>query len=126
MIGDTFNNRAQFFHDMTAEEARLDEEKGLLEALVKRVAALDGDIARIILDDPAIRSQVIEPLDAEAERLGRRAIEADMTPADREAHVLARRILKQFVQSLVFRKTEREGYFKKLWKELTRHARGEA
>ena len=122
---DRYLSRERMLHDLDEEEARLGREHDELREVVARIATVDGDIARVILDTPAIRSQVIDPLREEAARLGRLALEKDdMTPSDREAHVLARRILIKFLGRLEFRKVEREGYFTKLWKELLNHVRG--
>lgn len=125
MIGNRYADRSRHLQDLSEEELRLKSEREQLEELVARVASADGDVARMILDHDVIRGHVIDPLLEEAERLGRLALEKiDMTPAEREAHVLARRLMKKFVNGLTFRKSEREGYFKKLWRDFIEHVRG--
>lgn len=123
MIGETYKNRESYLHNLSEEESRLDSEQKDLEDRLRHIVDLDGRTAEILLEAPAIVSNIIGPIREEIEALERKILDGQgVAPVQREAYVIARKTLQEVLNTIKFKCTERESYLAKIWKEFMEYA----
>jgi hypothetical protein len=123
VIGEIVKNRESYLHNITEEETRLAREQADLEERLRRIVDLDGRTAEILLDAPAVVSNIIGPIREEIEALERKILDGQgVAPVQREAYVIARKTLQEILDTLTFKQKQRESYFAKIWKEFKEHA----